>query len=641
MRHLVLASVVFCLVALSVTAVADIPKVINYQGKVTDTGGTPVADGDYSMTFTIYDAETSGTSLWSSGADPVTISGGIFSVLLGGSPQPTLDLDFDSDCWLEINIAGDIQSPRSRLGSIGYAYMASGLVPGTVVIGSVTDDPYAAMKGVNTATGDYITYGGYFESASTHGRGMGGYASSTSGVTYGGRFVSDSSSGRGVYGWATATSGATYGVWGRNESPEGRGVYGWASVTDGNAFGVMGRSDSSTGRGVYGWASATSGFACGVYGVSDSPSGYAGYFIGRAQVTGDLTVISGGKVGIGVTSPANPLVIAGTESDIPGTGAQLMLRDTTNSSHAFALRIGSTGAADLHLDSYNGGWQTLMTVDRENGMVGIGTASPGATLDVEGARLGIRGETTQTTGFTAGVIGLSNSPEGMGVAGCCTATNGYGVLGECTSPQAIGVYGWAHNITSGVAYGVYGLSDAPSGYGVYYSGGLAGTGSKSCVVETSQGPTLLYCQESPENWFEDFGDGQLVDGRCHVELDPLFLETVTIDATNPLNVFLQPQDPECEGLAAVASFTGFDAIELRHGTSNGRFTYRVVGKRKGFEDKRLDYCRAAEIDSYLYPELREKELHDLEKKRTRIGAQRTTRMMENDPAPEVIPQLTD
>jgi hypothetical protein len=33
-----------------------------------------------------------------------------------------------------------------------------------------------------------------------------------------------------------------------------------------------------------------------------------------------------------------------------------------------------------------------------------------------------------------------------------------------------------------------------------------------------------------------------------------------------------------------------------------------VPKRKGFGSKRLDYCAAAENDSYLYPELREKEL---------------------------------
>ena len=46
-----------------------------------------------------------------------------------------------------------------------------------------------------------------------------------------------------------------------------------------------------------------------------------------------------------------------------------------------------------------------------------------------------------------------------------------------------------------------------------------------------------------------------------------------------------------------------------------RFDYRIVAKRKGFESKRLDYCTVAETDSYLYPELREKELQELETRR--------------------------
>jgi hypothetical protein len=34
------------IITLAPLANADIPQMINYQAKVTDTGGTPVADGD-------------------------------------------------------------------------------------------------------------------------------------------------------------------------------------------------------------------------------------------------------------------------------------------------------------------------------------------------------------------------------------------------------------------------------------------------------------------------------------------------------------------------------------------------------------------------------------------------------------------
>lgn len=88
----------------------------------------------------------------------------------------------------------------------------------------------------------------------------------------------------------------------------------------------------------------------------------------------------------------------------------------------------------------------------------------------------------------------------------------------------------------------------------------------------------------------------------------MFLETVTIDERNPLKVFVQLENEESSGLRVRRGLTGFD---VENGTSKSSFWYRVVAKRKGFESKRLDYCKAAETDSYLYPELREKELTEL------------------------------
>lgn len=55
---------------------ADIPKAISYQGKVTDSGGTPVADGNYTMRFRLYDAATGGMVQWDSGNQTVAVSGG-------------------------------------------------------------------------------------------------------------------------------------------------------------------------------------------------------------------------------------------------------------------------------------------------------------------------------------------------------------------------------------------------------------------------------------------------------------------------------------------------------------------------------------------------------------------------------------
>ena len=49
---------------------------------------------------------------------------------------------------------------------------------------------------------------------------------------------------------------------------------------------------------------------------------------------------------------------------------------------------------------------------------------------------------------------------------------------------------------------------------------------------------LLYSLESPESWFEDFGEARLVDGKAEVRLDPDFaadLEEI-IKSRKPRNI---------------------------------------------------------------------------------------------------------
>jgi hypothetical protein len=343
MRFVLVATA--AVLAVCSVALGEIPRVMGYQGRVTDDIGTPVADGNYTMSFRIYDnSGGSGSPLWDSGSQAVALSGGVFSVALGESPQPACSLAFNQDYWMLVTFAGEDQTPLRRLGSVGYAYMASGLVPGTEVSGSVITGTTAALKGINTATTG-ITYGGWYESASTQGRGVYGKAAATTGNTYGVSGRSDSSSGRGVYGWAVASTGTTYGVYGRSSSTDGRGVYGYAlastgatyggrfessswsgtgvygevsattgttygvwgesgsasgagvygyaSATAGNTYGVSGRSDSQSGRGVYGEASATTGINYAIAGLTLSPSGYAGYFLGDVYVEGNLSKASG------------------------------------------------------------------------------------------------------------------------------------------------------------------------------------------------------------------------------------------------------------------------------------------------------------------------------------------------------------
>ncbi len=112
-------------VALSVSSTqADIPQVINYQGRLTDSTGTPV-DTTVDFTFTIYSDSVAGTSLWTETHTSVTVQKGLFSVLLG-SMTPLSNTVFDGSVrWLGIQ-AGSSPESTSRLPLVSstYAYRA-------------------------------------------------------------------------------------------------------------------------------------------------------------------------------------------------------------------------------------------------------------------------------------------------------------------------------------------------------------------------------------------------------------------------------------------------------------------------------------------------------------------------------------
>jgi hypothetical protein len=173
---------------------------------------------------------------------------------------------------------------------------------------------------------------------------------------------------------------------------------------------------------------------------------------------------------------------------------------------------------------------------------------------------------------------------GTGVYG-----NGYtsGFYGNATASNGNGVYGQGTGLYS---YGVYG-NGVSSGYGVYSNGNFAASGTKSAVVALPDDRVVsLYAVESPENWFEDFGSGQLKGGRVVIQLDATFAQTVTPEVG--YHVFLTPND-ECEGLYVTnRTATGFEVRELHGGKSSVTFDYRIVAKRKGLESLRLEDVHA-------------------------------------------------
>jgi len=79
------ALVVLALVGAATLALAAVPGTITYQGRLTNSSGTNVPDGNYLIRFVIYNAASGGTVLWDNDYRTVTVTGGLFTYNLGDS----------------------------------------------------------------------------------------------------------------------------------------------------------------------------------------------------------------------------------------------------------------------------------------------------------------------------------------------------------------------------------------------------------------------------------------------------------------------------------------------------------------------------------------------------------------------------
>jgi hypothetical protein len=332
------------------------------------------------------------------------------------------------------------------------------------------------------------------------------------------------------------------------------------------------------------------------------------YVIGGGSLwkrNGNNIYYTAGNVGIGVESPIYPLTIGGSaaypvyaSSSIAG-GTVIQGISTATSGPGWGL-YGQTNSSDASAYGVFGA-----AYGAGAGVKGYTNSSAGAGVYGNNIAGGKAIWGISNGGFGVGVQGESNEGDSgigvygigtlRGVSGIATSPNAAGVFGETDNINSVGISGVNHgngDAISGFSYGGIGVrGSSTTGYAVYANGRFAATGTKTAIVATSRGSRLLYSQESPEVWFEDFGEGQLVGGLAHIELDPLFLETVTIDDQHPMKVFIQLND-DCNGVYVQRQATGFEVVELRNGTSRAVFTYRVVAKRKGFENARLEPAAA-------------------------------------------------
>jgi len=114
--------IVMVALSLAMPVIAEVPRMMNYQGHLTDGSGQAL-DTTVSMTFSIYDDSIGSGAKWTEIHPVVSVDSGGFSVILGVI-NPIDDTVFVSDeRWLGIRVGSDPEiSPRVHLVSVPYAY---------------------------------------------------------------------------------------------------------------------------------------------------------------------------------------------------------------------------------------------------------------------------------------------------------------------------------------------------------------------------------------------------------------------------------------------------------------------------------------------------------------------------------------
>ncbi len=126
-----------------------VPMMINYQGYLTDNSDNPL-NASVSMTFALYDVPESGTPLWTETHPNITVTDGVFSVVLGSVVNFTA-ANLEGERYLGVTVGTDEEMlPRHALTSMAFAIRAG--VAESVAEGVVATEQIAQ----NAVTSDKV-----------------------------------------------------------------------------------------------------------------------------------------------------------------------------------------------------------------------------------------------------------------------------------------------------------------------------------------------------------------------------------------------------------------------------------------------------------------------------------------------------
>jgi hypothetical protein len=108
----------------SLSVKSGVPYEIDYQGWLGAANDTLGITDTLGMAFRLYTASTGGSAVWNEAHIAISVSKGVFNVLLGTDNPIPSSIFSGNPLWLEVQVMTDTLKPRKKLISVGYAIRA-------------------------------------------------------------------------------------------------------------------------------------------------------------------------------------------------------------------------------------------------------------------------------------------------------------------------------------------------------------------------------------------------------------------------------------------------------------------------------------------------------------------------------------
>ena len=421
------------------TTYAQIPRMLSYQGVLTDTMGIPRPDGTYNILFSLYTLPSGGSPAWSE-PHAVTSTRGLIAATLGETVPFTLS--FTTQYWLGIQIGADPEMiPRVRLTAGAYSVSAA-------FADSARTVPNGGITGAKIASGQVVRSINGLRDALVL-RTTGGASLATSGDTL------------------TISAGASGGI------QEVQSIHNAIEVLEGTgpAPKLRIRSNSITSGEIQ--AGGIGPYNIGV-GVSQP---------GQAITNTNGTIAWGHPVASGLD---HPITVSATDNlpllklENQGAGHALHAETDGAGNAVYGIANGSGTAANLIATGSGRGLSVVNSGTARTAFISAqSTLNPEAALTIAHAGNGEAIDATSASG--TGILALANgstrnavrgvAPFGTGVRGegfyngVYGIANKIGVYGEATDADAPGVLGRSTAGGPGVKGEVFGVAGAAAIYG--------------------------------------------------------------------------------------------------------------------------------------------------------------------------------